>query len=95
MIQTITRKGSFDVCHRVMNEKMKCFHVHGHTYLYELGFSFSQIETIGYNIDFKEIKRCQILRSNPQATNESIIPMIPQTQNGRKVTAATASHRAM
>ena len=61
MLQTITRKGSFDVCHRVMNERMKCFHVHGHTYLYELTFSFETIESIGYNIDFKEVKRigCQ------------------------------------
>jgi 6-pyruvoyltetrahydropterin/6-carboxytetrahydropterin synthase len=59
--QTITRKGSFDSMHRVMNERMKCFNVHGHTYLYELTFSFDSIESIGYAIDFKEIKRiaCQ------------------------------------
>ncbi len=59
--QTITRKGSFDSMHRVMNEKMKCFNIHGHTYLYELEFEFSQMEGIGYAIDFKEIKRigCQ------------------------------------
>jgi 6-pyruvoyltetrahydropterin/6-carboxytetrahydropterin synthase len=59
--QTITRKGSFDVMHRVMNERMKCFHVHGHTYLYELTFGFDSIEDIGYAVDFKEIKRvaCQ------------------------------------
>ena len=60
-MQTITRKGSFDVMHRVMNERMKCFHVHGHTYLYELTFGFSSMEEIGYAVDFKEIKRvaCQ------------------------------------
>ncbi len=60
-MQTITRKGSFDSMHRVMNEKMKCFNVHGHTYIYEVSFSFNQIESIGYAIDFKEIKRiaCQ------------------------------------
>lgn len=59
--QTITRKGSFDSAHRVMNEKAKCFNLHGHTYLYELTFSFNSMETIGYAIDFKEIKRvaCQ------------------------------------
>jgi 6-pyruvoyltetrahydropterin/6-carboxytetrahydropterin synthase len=59
--QTITRKGSFDSCHRVMNEKFKCFSIHGHTYLYELTFEFYSSEEIGYNIDFKEIKRigCQ------------------------------------
>lgn len=44
-----------------MNERMKCFNVHGHTYLYELEFAFDQSEAIGYAIDFKEIKRvgCQ------------------------------------
>lgn len=59
--QTITRKGSFDSGHRVMNEKFKCFNVHGHTYLYELTFGFTQPKEIGYAIDFKEIKRvgCQ------------------------------------
>lgn len=59
--QTIVRKGSFDSGHRVMNEKMKCFNMHGHTYLYELEFEFNQMEEIGYAIDFKELKRvaCQ------------------------------------
>jgi len=56
-IQYITRAGTFDAGHRVMNERMKCFNIHGHTYLYELTFSFSSMEEIGYNIDFKEIKR--------------------------------------
>lgn len=40
-----------------MNEKMKCFNIHGHTYIAELEFSFDSIESIGYAIDFKEIKR--------------------------------------
>jgi len=59
--QTITRKGSFDCGHRVMNERMKCFNLHGHTYLYELEFAFNSMQSIGYAIDFKEIKRiaCQ------------------------------------
>lgn len=57
LTQTITRKGSFDSMHRVMNEQYKCFHVHGHTYLYELTFEFETMEEIGYAIDFKEIKR--------------------------------------
>lgn len=56
-IQYVTRKGSFDAGHRVMNERMKCFNVHGHTYLFELVFSFDHMQDIGYNIDFKEIKR--------------------------------------
>jgi 6-pyruvoyltetrahydropterin/6-carboxytetrahydropterin synthase len=59
--QAITRKGSFDSMHRVLNEQFKCRHVHGHTYLYELEFEFDSMEEIGYAIDFKEIKRvgCQ------------------------------------
>ena len=59
--QYITRKGSFDSGHRVMNERMKCFNIHGHTYLYELEFEFNEMEEISYAIDFKEIKRvgCQ------------------------------------
>ena len=59
--QYITRKGTFDSGHRVMNERMKCFNMHGHTYLYELEFEFNEMEEIGYAIDFKEIKRvgCQ------------------------------------
>lgn len=59
--QIIVRKGSMDCGHRVLNEKFKCFNLHGHTYLYELHFGFSQSQEIGYAIDFKEIKRvgCQ------------------------------------
>ena len=59
--QLITRKGSFDSMHRVLNERLKCFLPHGHTYLYELTYSFKTMEEIGYAIDFKEIKRigCQ------------------------------------
>lgn len=59
--QTITRKGSFDSGHRVINECMKCFNMHGHTYIYHLTFEFNSMEDIGYAIDFKEIKRvaCQ------------------------------------
>ncbi len=56
-IQYITRKTNLDCGHRVMNEKMKCFNIHGHTYLTELTFSFENMEEIGYAIDFKEIKR--------------------------------------
>ena len=56
-MQLITRNGNFDSAHRVMNEKMKCFSLHGHTYLYSLTFSFEKMESIGYALDFKEIKR--------------------------------------
>lgn len=60
-MQIITRKGNFDSGHRVMNESMKCFNLHGHSYLYDLSFCFQQSEEIGYALDFKEIKRvyCQ------------------------------------
>ncbi len=61
-IQYISRKGNFDSGHRVMNEFMKCYNIHGHTYLYELTFSFENMEEIGYAIDFKEIKRVFILQ---------------------------------
>lgn len=59
--QYISRKGNFDSGHRVMNEHRKCYNAHGHTYLYELTFSFENMEEIGYAIDFKEVKRvfCQ------------------------------------
>jgi 6-pyruvoyl-tetrahydropterin synthase/tetratricopeptide (TPR) repeat protein len=56
-IQYITRKGSFDSAHRLMNERVKCFSIHGHTYLYELTFVFQRAQPIGYAIDFKEIRR--------------------------------------
>lgn len=56
-LQLITRKGNFDSGHRVMNEQYKCYLPHGHTYNYELSFSFEHPEEIGYAIDFKEIKR--------------------------------------
>lgn len=60
-MQLITRKGTFDSGHRVLNERMKCFNLHGHTYLFELTFAFREMEDIGYALDFKEIKRvgCQ------------------------------------
>lgn len=56
-MQTLIRKTSFDSGHRVMNEKMKCFNIHGHTYIAEIEFAFDSIESIGYAIDFKEVKR--------------------------------------
>jgi 6-pyruvoyltetrahydropterin/6-carboxytetrahydropterin synthase len=55
-MQTITRKGTFDAAHRVMDERVKCFNLHGHTYLYELTFGFRQLQDIGFAIDFKDIK---------------------------------------
>lgn len=69
----ITRKGTFDACHRIMNERIKCFNLHGHTYHYELTFAFkmdatelSKSNQLGYPVDFKEIKRvfCQWIDDN-------------------------------
>ena len=57
MYQKITRKGSFDAAHRVMHERVKCFNLHGHTFLYELTFAFKEPGDLGYALDFKEIKR--------------------------------------
>lgn len=60
-LQYITRNGSFDSGHRVLNQAFKCHNLHGHTYLYKLKFEFTECEEIGYAIDFQEIKRigCQ------------------------------------
>lgn len=84
--QYITRKGSFDSGHRVMNEMMKCFNIHGHTYLYELEFEFNEMEEIGYAIDFKEIKRvgCQWIDDNldhGMILNPKDIQLIKTTQD--------------
>lgn len=57
MRQTITRVGEFDAAHRVMNERIKCYNLHGHRFKYELTFSFQEENGLGYAIDFKEIKR--------------------------------------
>jgi len=56
-MQLISRKFSADVAHRVMNERMKCFNAHGHLYFGEMIFAFDTMKEIGYQIDFKEIKR--------------------------------------
>lgn len=61
--QKITRRGSFDAAHRILNEKVKCWNLHGHRFDYELTFAFEEEEALGYAIDFKEIKRvaCQFI----------------------------------
>lgn len=57
MKQYSVRKTSFDSAHRVMDEAMKCYNIHGHTYHVKLVFSYISIANIGYALDFKEIKR--------------------------------------
>lgn len=56
-VSTITRKHEFDCSHRVMFERVKCFNLHGHRYILELTLSYDEVHSIGYAIDFKEIKR--------------------------------------
>lgn len=57
MLNKIIRKGSFDAGHRVMFQRFKCAHMHGHRYEYELEFSYQEMQELGYAIDFSEIKR--------------------------------------
>lgn len=56
-MNTITRIFEFDAAHRVMNEKVKCFNLHGHRFKVEVTFSYDEKLALGYAIDFKEIKR--------------------------------------
>lgn len=58
-MQYVTRRGSFDAAHRVMDENVKCFNLHGHLYQYELTLGYRATNRIGFNIDFKDIKRFQ------------------------------------
>ena len=53
----VTIKKHADCMHRVVNHVSKCRHVHGHSYLYDLTFSYPTISDIGYSLDFAEIKR--------------------------------------
>lgn len=54
---TVTRIFEFDAAHRVMNEKVKCFNLHGHRFKVEATFEYNSKGALGYAIDFKEIKR--------------------------------------
>lgn len=56
-MNAVTRVFEFDSAHRVMNERVKCFNLHGHRFRVELSFVFEEVAEIGYAIDFKEIKR--------------------------------------
>lgn len=54
---TVTRIFEFDAAHRVMNERVKCFNLHGHRFKVEVTFEYRSKGALGYAIDFKEIKR--------------------------------------
>lgn len=56
-MDTITRIFEFDAAHRVMNEKVKCFNLHGHRFKVEITFEYSAKAALGYAVDFKELKR--------------------------------------
>lgn len=56
-MQTMTLVTAFDAAHRVMNEKIKCYNLHGHRFGVEITFDIHTIEALGYALDFKEIKR--------------------------------------
>lgn len=56
-MKTLTKIFEFDAAHRVMNERVKCFNLHGHRFKLELTFSYDEVGSLGYAIDFKEIKR--------------------------------------
>lgn len=53
----ITRTFEFDAAHRVMNERVKCFNLHGHRFRVDMTFSYNTKGSLGYAVDFKEIKR--------------------------------------
>ena len=56
-METITRIFEFDSAHRVMNERVKCFNLHGHRFRVEATFQYLSTKELGYAIDFKELKR--------------------------------------
>lgn len=56
-METLTRVFEFDAAHRIMNERVKCFNLHGHRFRVETTFEYNSKGSLGYAIDFKEIKR--------------------------------------
>ena len=56
-METLTRAFEFDAAHRVMGEKVKCFNLHGHHFNVEVTFEYQSKGSLGYAIDFKDIKR--------------------------------------
>ena len=56
-MNTITRVFEFDAAHRVMNEAVKCYNLHGHRFRVEVTIGYSRSGSLGYAVDFKEIKR--------------------------------------
>lgn len=72
-METITRAYEFDAAHRVMNEKIKCFNLHGHRFKVEMTFEYNHKTALGYAIDFKEIKRIACEWINEHLDHASIL----------------------
>ena len=47
---TVTRVFEFDSAHRVMNEKVKCFNLHGHRFKVEATFSYMDVKIETFQI---------------------------------------------
>ena len=52
----LTKSFEFDAAHRIMDEKIKCFNLHGHRFRIDLTLSYKDIMPIGYAVDFKLMK---------------------------------------
>lgn len=57
MDNCITKVFEFDAAHRIMNEAVKCYNLHGHRFRVEVTIGYSRSGSLGYAVDFKEIKR--------------------------------------
>lgn len=55
-MKTLTKRFEFDAAHRIMDEKVKCFNLHGHRFAVDITFSFEHVRNLGYAVDFKELK---------------------------------------
>ena len=66
MQQYITRSLEIDMAHRLMDEHFQCYSIHGHRVKIDLTFAFTAQKTVGFCIDFKELKRigCQWISDN-------------------------------
>lgn len=56
-MKSLTKIFEFDAAHRVMHERVKCFNLHGHRFKVEVTFNYDEVGSLGYAIDFKEVKR--------------------------------------
>ncbi len=57
MKQSVTKAIEIDAGHRLLDEPSKCRHIHGHRFRIELTFSFKACASVGYAINFGDIKK--------------------------------------